>query len=71
MSSTTQKKKPVEVRDEETDIRTTVHEFADIELVEGKQSKKGILLRPQPSNDPNDPLVSASSEASCQYSRIY
>lgn len=32
-------------------------ELSDIELVEGKRSKKGLLLRPQPSNDPNDPLV--------------
>lgn len=32
------------------------HELSDIELVEGKRSKKGVLLRPQPSNDPNDPL---------------
>ena len=31
-------------------------ELSDIELVEGKRSKKGLLLRPQPSNDPNDPL---------------
>jgi hypothetical protein len=37
------------------------HELADIELVEGKRSKKGILLRPQPSNDPNDPLVRTRS----------
>jgi hypothetical protein len=33
-------------------------ELSDIELTEGKRSKKAILLRPQPSNDPNDPLVS-------------
>ena len=32
-------------------------ELSDIELVEGKRSKKGLLLRPQPSNDPNDPLA--------------
>ena len=32
-------------------------ELSDIELVEGKRSKKGVLLRPQPSNDPNDPLL--------------
>jgi hypothetical protein len=37
-----------------------VQELSDIELVEGKRSKKGLLLRPQPSNDPNDPLVGAS-----------
>jgi hypothetical protein len=37
------------------------HELLDIELMEGKRSKKGLLLRPQPSNDPNDPLVGASS----------
>jgi hypothetical protein len=35
-----------------------IQELSDIELVEGKRSKKGFLLRPQPSNDPNDPLVS-------------
>jgi hypothetical protein len=35
-------------------------ELSDIELIEGKRSKKGLLLRPQPSNDPNDPLVSLS-----------
>jgi hypothetical protein len=38
----------------------TVQELSDIELVEGKRSKKGLLLRPQPSNDPNDPLVGIS-----------
>jgi hypothetical protein len=35
-----------------------IQEFSDIELVEGKRSKKGFMLRPQPSNDLNDPLVS-------------
>jgi hypothetical protein len=35
-----------------------IQELSDIELLEGKRSKKGFLLRPQPSNDPNDPLVS-------------
>ena len=39
-----------------------VQELTDIELVDGKRSKEGLLLRPQPSNDPNDPLV-------CVYSR--
>jgi hypothetical protein len=34
-----------------------MQELSDIELLEGKRSKKGFLLRPQPSNDPNDPLV--------------
>lgn len=33
-------------------------------LEHGKTSKKGILLRPQPTNDPNEPLVcSAPSSA--------
>jgi hypothetical protein len=41
-------------------LKKTVQELSDIELVEGKRSKKGLLLRPQPSNDPNDPLVDAS-----------
>jgi hypothetical protein len=31
---------------------------SDFELMEGKRSKKVIPLRPQPLNDPNDPLVS-------------
>jgi hypothetical protein len=38
-----------------------VQELSDIELVEGKRSKKGFLLRPQPSNNPNDPLVSTKN----------
>jgi hypothetical protein len=42
-------------------LEKPVQELSDIELVEGKRSKKGLLLRPQPSNDPNDPLVSAST----------
>jgi hypothetical protein len=41
-------------------LKKTVQELSDIELVEGKRSKKGLLLRPQPSNDPNDPLVGVS-----------
>lgn len=41
-------------------LQRTVQELSDIELVEGKRSKKGLLLRPQPSNNPNDPLVCAS-----------
>ena len=41
-------------------LKRTVQELNDIELVEGKRSKKGLLLRPQPSNDPNDPLVGVS-----------
>jgi hypothetical protein len=36
-------------------------ELSDIELVEGTRSKKGFLLRSQPSNDPNDPLVSTKN----------
>lgn len=31
---------------------------AESDIVEGKVSNKGILLRPQPTNDPNEPLVS-------------
>ncbi|PMD14114.1 MFS general substrate transporter [Hyaloscypha hepaticicola] len=37
-------------------LEKPAHELYEIELVEGKRSKKGILLRPQPSNVPNDPL---------------
>ena len=44
------------------------HELADIELIEGKRLQKGILLQPQPSNDPNDLLVSSSSNPSYEYS---
>lgn len=36
------------------------HEFADEDIVAGKTSKSGIVLRPQPTNDPNDPLVMRS-----------
>jgi hypothetical protein len=57
--------KTVKVSNEETH-HPTGHELADIELVEGKRSKKGILLRPQPSNDPNDPLVSPLSNPGYQ-----
>jgi hypothetical protein len=32
-------------------------EIADENITGGKTSKSGIVLRPQPSNDPNDPLV--------------
>jgi hypothetical protein len=34
-----------------------IRELTENDLVEGKRSKKGFFLRPQPSNDPNDPLV--------------
>ncbi|KUJ11873.1 putative polyamine transporter [Mollisia scopiformis] len=37
-------------------IEKPPREPTDFEIVEGKRSKKGLLLRPQPSNDPNDPL---------------
>ncbi|KAI9648039.1 hypothetical protein NHQ30_002667 [Ciborinia camelliae] len=37
-------------------ISPRVPEISDLELVEGKVSRKGIPLRPQPTNDPNDPL---------------
>lgn len=32
-------------------------ELAEYDIVQGKVSKKGIVLRPQPTNDPNEPLV--------------
>jgi hypothetical protein len=41
-------------------LEKPAQELSEIELVDGKRSKKGILLRPQPSKDPNDPLVGAS-----------
>jgi len=40
-------------------LEKPAQELSEIELVDGKRSKKGILLRPQPSNDPNDPFVGA------------
>ena len=45
-----------EMRDKIPQEKST-QELSDIQLLEGKRSKKGFLLRPQPSNDPNDPLV--------------
>lgn len=33
-------------------------ELAEFDIVQGKVSKKGVVLRPQPTNDPNEPLVS-------------
>jgi hypothetical protein len=33
------------------------NDIADESITRGKTSKSGIVLRPQPSNDPNDPLV--------------
>jgi hypothetical protein len=59
----TTEEKTLNVSNEESN-NSINHELADIELVEGKRSEKGILLRPQPSNDPNDPLVSTSSKPS-------
>lgn len=35
---------------------------AESQIVSGKRSKSGVVLRPQPSNDPNDPLVRPPSE---------
>lgn len=32
-------------------------ELAEYDIVRGKLSKSGIVLRPQPTNDPNEPLV--------------
>lgn len=32
-------------------------EFADQDIVTGRTSKSGVVLRPQPTNDPNEPLV--------------
>ena len=32
-------------------------ELAGENITRSKTSKSGIILRPQPSNDPNDPLV--------------
>ncbi len=59
----TAEEKTMKVSNEESN-NSISHEPVDIELVEGKRSEKGILLRPQPSNDPNDPLVSTSSNPS-------
>lgn len=32
-------------------------EVVESEIVEGKTNQAGVILRPQPSNDPNEPLV--------------
>lgn len=32
-------------------------EVAEIDIVGGKTNKQGFVLIPQPSNDPNEPLV--------------
>lgn len=32
-------------------------ETAETEIVAGKTNHMGIVLRPQPTNDPNEPLV--------------
>lgn len=45
--------------DQQESRNDKAHELSDIEVVDGKRSRKGFLLRPQPSNDPNDPLVSS------------
>ncbi|KAL1853530.1 hypothetical protein Daus18300_011811 [Diaporthe australafricana] len=34
----------------------TRHEQAEADIVDGKRNKKGVVLRPQPTNDPNEPL---------------
>jgi hypothetical protein len=31
--------------------------MAESQIISGKRSKSGIVLRPQPTNDPNEPLV--------------
>lgn len=32
---------------------------SELDIVSGKVSKNGVILRPQPTNDPNEPLVRA------------
>lgn len=38
-------------------VQHTHGEFADQDIVMGRMSQSGIVLRPQPTNDPNEPLV--------------
>lgn len=35
-------------------------EFAEQDIITGRRSKSGVVLRPQPTNDPNEPLVKGS-----------
>ncbi|KAI0125983.1 major facilitator superfamily domain-containing protein [Xylariales sp. AK1849] len=42
-------------------------EVADHEIIEGKRSESGIILRPQPTNDPNEPLNWSQSEKYTTY----
>lgn len=52
---------------------STRHEQANADIVDGKRNKKDVILRPQPTNDPNEPLVSyihsfrKCSRAACQH----
>jgi hypothetical protein len=50
----------VKLKEQPKMLEKHAQELSEIELVDGKRSEKGILLRPQPSNDPNDPLVGSS-----------
>lgn len=44
--------------DEEVQKPTKIQrETAEAEIVAGKTNHKGVVLRPQPTNDPNEPLV--------------
>lgn len=40
----------------------TQAELAEYDITRGKVSKHGVVLRPQPTNDPNEPLVRVSME---------
>ncbi|KAF3768981.1 MFS general substrate transporter [Cryphonectria parasitica EP155] len=42
--------------DESQKPKTVQREVAEEDIVTGKKNSKGIILRPQPSNDPNEPL---------------
>lgn len=46
-------------------LATIQREVADTGVVAGKTSKRGIILRPQPTNDPNEPLVSRPFFLAC------
>lgn len=37
---------------------TIQRELAETGIVAGKTTERGTILRPQPTNDPNEPLVS-------------
>ncbi|KAM3085395.1 hypothetical protein ACMFMG_002473 [Clarireedia jacksonii] len=50
--------------------KAEIQQVSDLEIAAGKTSKNGILLRPQPTNDPNDPLNWTSTKKYATYITI-